>query len=69
MKLNDINAYKIAFSLSNYVWDVVIRWEWFAKKHVGGQFVEAVDSVAANIAEGFGRYHKKDKIEFSNFKL
>lgn len=23
-----------------------------------------MDSVAANIAEGFGRYHKKDKIKF-----
>ncbi|MCK4639103.1 MAG: four helix bundle protein, partial [Bacteroidales bacterium] len=25
---------------------------------------EAADSISANIAEGFGRYHKKDKIKF-----
>jgi len=33
------------------------KWDWFAKKHIGGQFVEEVDSISANIAEGFGRYH------------
>ena len=64
LKLNDVPAYKIAFNLSNYVWNVVIKWNWFAKRHVGGQFVESIDSISANIAEGFGRYHKKDKIKF-----
>jgi len=34
------------------------------KKHVGGQFVEVADSISANIADGFGRYNKKDKIKF-----
>lgn len=67
LKLNDIDAYKTAFNLSNFVWEVVIKWDWFAKNHVGGQFVEAVDSISANIAEGFGRYHKKDKIKFYRY--
>jgi four helix bundle protein len=67
LKLNDINAYKISFNLSNYIWNIVIEWEWFAKKHIGGQFVEAIDSISANIAEGFGRYHKKDKIKFYRY--
>lgn len=60
LKLNDI----IAFALSNYVWDVVIKWDYFSKKTVGSQFTEAVDSISSNIAEGFGRYHKRDKIRF-----
>lgn len=64
LQLSDIKAYRIAFELSNYVWDVIIKWDWFAKKHIGGQFIEAVDSISANISEGFGRYHKKDKIKF-----
>jgi len=67
LKLNDIKAYKIAFNLSNFVWDIIIQWEWFAKKHVGGQYVEAIDSISANIAEGFGRYYKKDKIKFYRY--
>jgi four helix bundle protein len=67
LKLNDIECYRIAFHLSNYVWDVVIKWEWFSKKTVGAQFVEAADSIAANIAEGFGRHFKKDKIKFYSY--
>jgi len=64
LMLNDIDAYKIAFNLSNYVWNIVIKWDYFYKKTIGSQFVEAVDSISANIAEGFGRYFKKDKIKF-----
>jgi four helix bundle protein len=64
LQLNDLECYRIAFHLSNYVWEVVIKWEWFSKKTVGGQFVEAIDSISANIAEGFGRHFKKDKIKF-----
>ena len=61
LKLNDIECYRIAFHLSNYVWEVVIKWEWFSKKTVGAQFVEAIDSVSANIAEGSVDISKKIK--------
>jgi four helix bundle protein len=64
LKLNDIDAYKIAFHLSNYIWDIVGKWDYFSKSTVGEQFVSAADSISANIAEGFGRYYKKDKIKF-----
>ncbi|MFZ1527775.1 MAG: four helix bundle protein [Ferruginibacter sp.] len=57
----------MAFHLSNYVWDVISQWDSFAKRTVGEQFVSAVDSVSANIAEGFGRYFKKDKIKFYRY--
>ena len=67
MKLNDLNAYKIAFNLSNFVWDIVIKWDFFARDTVGKQFVKSVDSISANIAEGFGRYSKKDKIKFYRY--
>jgi len=64
LKLNDIEAYRIAFALSNYVWNIVINWDHFVKRTVGAQFTDAVDSISANITEGFGRYTKKDKIRF-----
>jgi four helix bundle protein len=67
LELKDINAYKIAFDLSNYVWDIVNKWNYFAKDTVGRQWVEAVDSISANIAEGLGRYFKKDKINFYRY--
>jgi four helix bundle protein len=64
LQLNDIGAYKISFNLSNYVWDIVVNWEYFAKRTLGQQWTESTDSMSANIAEGFGRYTKKDKINF-----
>lgn len=64
LQLNDLDCYKRGFHLSNYVWEIVIAWEWFAKKTVGIQFVTSIDSISANIAEGFGRYGKKDKVKF-----
>ncbi len=67
LKLNDIEAYKISFHLSNYVWDLVLKWDLFAKKTIGIQFVNAVDSISANIAEGFGRHFKKDKVKFFRY--
>lgn len=69
LKLNDIEAYKISFHLSNYVWDVVIKWDYLAKKTIGAQFIDAADSISANIAEGFGRYFKKDKVKFYRYSF
>lgn len=67
LKLNDLNAYKVAYNLSNYVWDIVINWGYFEKDTVGKQFVRSIDSISANIAEGFGRFGKKDKINFYRY--
>jgi len=69
LKLNDIEAYRIAFKLSNQVWDIVLKWDYFAKDTVGKQFVKSVDSISANIAEGFGRYSKKDKVKFFRYSV
>jgi four helix bundle protein len=55
--------------LSNQVWDFILKWDHFAKDTVGKQFVRAVDSISANIAEGFGRYSKKDKVKFFRYSL
>ena len=64
LKLNDIESYIIAFNLSNYVWELVSKWDSLPKSTLGRQFINAIDSISANIAEGFGRYTKKDKIRF-----
>ncbi len=69
LKLNDIESYKIAFNLSNYIWDIVLKWEYFAKKTIGAQFVNSANSISANIAEGFGRYSKRIKLDFTELHL
>lgn len=64
LTLDHLSSYKVSFNLSNEVWNIVQKWKWFEKNTVGTQFVTAADSISANIAEGFGRYTKKDKIRF-----
>jgi four helix bundle protein len=67
LQLNDIQAYNVSFALSNYIWSIIIKWDYLAKDTVGKQFIRSVDSISANIAEGFGRYGKRDKIKFYHY--
>jgi four helix bundle protein len=67
LRLSDIESYKTSFHLSNKIWNIILRWNQFAQNTVGMQFVRAADSISANIAEGFGRRGKKDKIKFYNY--
>jgi four helix bundle protein len=67
LTLNDISSYKISFNLSNYIWQTVIKWDYLPKDTVGKQWIRAIDSISANIAEGFGRRSKKDKINFYRY--
>ena len=69
LQLNDLTSYNTAFSFSNQVWNIVVAWDYFTRDTIGKQFVNAADSISANIAEGFGRYHKKDKIKFYYYGL
>jgi four helix bundle protein len=64
MDVTDLAVYKIALDLSNEVWKLVLEWSPFAKDTIGKQFVRAVDSISANIAEGYGRHGRNDKIRF-----
>lgn len=64
MKLEELRIYQLAMELGEKVWEVVTKWDYFAKDTVGKQVIRSVDSVAANISEGFGRYHFKDSKNF-----
>jgi len=62
--LGDLEIYQLALEIGEQVWNIVDKWQYFSKKAVGSQFVEAADSIAANIAEGYGRYFYKDRKQF-----
>ena len=60
----DLKVWKDAHAVVLEVYDLTGR---FPKEELFGlvsQMRRAASSVAANIAEGFGRYHFKDKIRF-----
>ncbi len=66
-KLIDIEVFILSEELSNYIWDIVKRWNYFEKETIGKQLVKAADSVSANLAECHGRYHYKDKQKFGYY--
>jgi len=65
MDLKDLEIYKLAKELSENAWGFYELLDWQDKKTMGDQFLTATDSIAANIAEGFGRYHYSDKNKFN----
>jgi four helix bundle protein len=62
--LNDLEIYREAMGIGEEIWSIVTRWDFFAKDTVGKQIVRAADSVAANLAEGYGRFHYKENQKF-----
>ena len=63
-ELEELEVYQMAVALADRIWDIVGSWSYFARDTVGKQMVRAADSVAANIAESYGRYHYGEKINF-----
>lgn len=62
--LADLEVYKLARELSRIGWEIYEALDWRIKKITGDQFIESTDSVGANIAEGYGRFHYLEKIKF-----
>ena len=65
--LEDFKTYHKAMEVGEKVWGVVAKWSYFEKDTVGKQLVRAVDSIAANLSEGLGRYHYKEIKNFSYY--
>jgi four helix bundle protein len=65
--LEDLEVYQLAESFGNEIWFLVCEWGYFAKETVGKQMVRSADSIGANIAEGYGRYHYKENRNFCYF--
>jgi four helix bundle protein len=65
--LDDLELYQKAESFGDEIWFVVNEWDYFAKDTVGKQLARSADSISANIAEGYGRYHYKENRNFCYF--
>jgi four helix bundle protein len=64
MKITELRVYNFATEIGDSVWHIVEKWDYFQKDTIGKQFVKSADSISANNAEGFGRFHF---IENKNF--
>ena len=67
MEVEDLRVYQLSMGVAEQIWDLVQEWDWFAKDTIGKQLVRSSDSVAANLSEGFGRFHYKESKNFAYY--
>ncbi len=67
IRLIDLEVYKTALEIGDKVWEVVDKWDYFNKDTLGKQVVRAADSIALNIAEGYGRFFYKENRNFNYY--
>jgi four helix bundle protein len=59
-----LRVYQLAEKLADRIWQIVVKWNYFAKITIGKQIVAAADGVGSNIAEGSGRGSLQDNRRF-----
>jgi four helix bundle protein len=64
LKFEELRVLQAAEVVADGIWRQVVQWNPFARQVVGGQLARAADSVGANIAEAFGRFHYGEKLQF-----
>jgi four helix bundle protein len=62
--IKDLRVYQLARKLSTISWNIYSKMSFEDKKHMGDQLLRITDSIGANIAEGYARFHYLDKVRF-----
>ena len=62
--LENLKVYQLSRQYSREGWDIYQTLNWQMKKIMGDQGIRSIDSVGANTAEGYGRFHYLDKVKF-----
>lgn len=59
-RIEELDVYILAEEISDEIWTI----DFFAKDTIDKQICRAADSISANIAEGYGRFHFKENKNF-----
>lgn len=62
--LQELEVYRMRRRLSSMAWVIYQRLAFQQRKVWGDQMLESVDSVGANVAEGYARFHFSEKARF-----
>jgi four helix bundle protein len=62
--IQELIVYQLARKLSIITWDIYSKMSFEDKKIMGDQFIRSTDSIGANIAEGYSRFHHLDRVRF-----
>lgn len=63
-EINDLDIYRLSMEIGENTYILVNHWDKFDRNTLGYQLVRAVDSISANIAEGYGRFHFKEQRQY-----
>ena len=63
-EIYDLDVYKLSEDLSDLIWYAFDEWSTKVQRTIGYQIIRSSDSVAANLAEGYGRYTPADRKKF-----
>lgn len=63
----ELDVYRLAEDLSDKIWTIYDSWPAKAQRTIGYQIIRSSDSIAANIAEGYGRYTPADRKLFYRY--
>ncbi|TYB33922.1 MAG: four helix bundle protein [Flexistipes sinusarabici] len=64
MELGKLEVYQISLKLSEEIWNIYSILPADLNFNIGSQVLRSIDSIGANVAEGFGRFHYRDSIKF-----
>ena len=63
----ELDVYKLAEELSDRIWFAFDTWSKKVQQTIGYQIIKASDSIASNLAEGYGRYTPADRKLFYRY--
>lgn len=66
-EIYELDVYKLAEELSDLIWNGFDTWPKKVQQTIGYQIIRAADSIAANIAEGYGRYTPAERKLFYRY--
>ena len=66
-EIYEMDVYKLAEELSDLIWYAFDEWPRKVQQTTGYQIIRSADSIAANLAEGYGRYTPADRKVFYRY--
>jgi four helix bundle protein len=66
-EIYELDVYRLAEDLSDLIWDAFDEWPTKAQQTIGYQIIRSSDSIAANLAEGYGRFTPADRKKFYRY--
>jgi len=66
-EIHEMDVYRWSEELSDLIWYAYDKWSEKVQRSIGYQILRSADSIAANLAEGYGRYTPSERKLFYRY--